>query len=117
MECHEWLSELLNNGEASGSSGVDGMTVQQLPEFLKQRWPVIREQMLSGTYEPQPVKRVEIRPRRPHPFRSEPQHNSVYGRSAILPEFAHNPSASPSSILEVPQPPSSVPVLPPFSSP
>jgi RNA-directed DNA polymerase len=39
---------------------MDGMTVQQLPEFLKQHWPVIREQLLSGTYVPQPVKRVEI---------------------------------------------------------
>ncbi len=43
-----------------GSAGVDGMTVQQLPEFLKQHWPAIREQLLSGTYEPQPVKGVEI---------------------------------------------------------
>jgi RNA-directed DNA polymerase len=43
-----------------GSAGVDGMTVQQLPEHLKQHWPVIREQLLSGTYKPQPVKRVEI---------------------------------------------------------
>ena len=43
-----------------GSAGMDGMTVQQLPEFLKQHWPAIREQLLSGTYEPQPVKRVEI---------------------------------------------------------
>ena len=39
---------------------MDGMTVQQLPEYLKQHWPVIREQLLSGTYKPQPVKRVEI---------------------------------------------------------
>jgi len=43
-----------------GSAGVDGMTVQQLPEFLKQHWPAIREQLLSGTYKPQPVRRVEI---------------------------------------------------------
>jgi RNA-directed DNA polymerase len=43
-----------------GSAGVDGMTVQQLSEFLKQHWPAIREQLLSGTYEPQPVRRVEI---------------------------------------------------------
>lgn len=43
-----------------GSAGVDGMSVQQLAEFLKQHWPAIREQLLSGTYEPQPVKRVEI---------------------------------------------------------
>ena len=39
---------------------MDGMTVQQLPEFLKQHWPAIREQLLNGTYKPQPVKRVEI---------------------------------------------------------
>jgi len=43
-----------------GSAGVDGMTVQQLPEYLKQCWPAIREQLLKGTYVPQPVKRVEI---------------------------------------------------------
>ena len=36
------------------------MTVQQLPEYLKQHWPAIREQLLSGTYKPQPVRRVEI---------------------------------------------------------
>ena len=39
---------------------MDGMTVHELPEFLKQHWPTIREQLLSGTYKPQPVKRVEI---------------------------------------------------------
>jgi RNA-directed DNA polymerase len=31
-----------------GSAGVDGMTVQQLAEYLKQPWPVIREQLLNG---------------------------------------------------------------------
>jgi group II intron reverse transcriptase/maturase len=36
------------------------MTVEQLPEHLKHHWPGIREQLLSGTYRPQPVKRVEI---------------------------------------------------------
>ena len=39
---------------------MDGMTVQALPEYLKEHWPAIREQLLSGTYKPQPVKRVEI---------------------------------------------------------
>ena len=43
-----------------GSPGVDGMTVHELPEYLKQHWPAIREQLLSGTYKPQPVRRVEI---------------------------------------------------------
>ena len=36
------------------------MTVDQLDDYLKQHWPAIREQLLSGTYKPKPVKRVEI---------------------------------------------------------
>lgn len=43
-----------------GSPGVDGMTVEALPGFLKERWLTIREQLLGGTYEPLPVRRVEI---------------------------------------------------------
>jgi RNA-directed DNA polymerase len=43
-----------------GGPGVDGMTVQQLTAYLKRHWPKIREQLLAGTYRPQPVKRVEI---------------------------------------------------------
>jgi RNA-directed DNA polymerase len=43
-----------------GSPGVDGMTVGQLTDYLKQHWPAIREQLLNGTYEPKPVRRVEI---------------------------------------------------------
>jgi retron-type reverse transcriptase len=35
-------------------------TVDQLTDYLKQHWPVIREQLLNGTYEPKPVRRVEI---------------------------------------------------------
>ena len=43
-----------------GSPGVDGMTVVGLKDFLKLHWPAIREQLLNGTYEPKPVRRVEI---------------------------------------------------------
>src|SRR6266702_4183433 len=43
-----------------GKPGIDGMTVDELPEYLEQHWPAIREQLLSGTYEPKPVLRVEI---------------------------------------------------------
>jgi RNA-directed DNA polymerase len=43
-----------------GSPGVDGMTVRQLRDYLHEHWPAIREQLLEGAYEPQPVKRVEI---------------------------------------------------------
>ena len=55
--CKQALARVKAN---KGSAGVDGMTVLQLPEHLKQHWPVIREQLLSGNYKPQPVKRVEI---------------------------------------------------------
>jgi len=43
-----------------GSPGVDGMTVKELPDYLMEHWPMIRDQLLNGTYQPQPVKRVEI---------------------------------------------------------
>jgi RNA-directed DNA polymerase len=43
-----------------GSAGVDRMTVDQLGDYLKQHWPAIRKQLLNGTYEPKPVRRVEI---------------------------------------------------------
>src|SRR5499433_3200552 len=55
--CKQALARVKAN---KGSAGIDGMTVQQLPGFLKQHWPAIREQLLSGTYKPQPVRRVEI---------------------------------------------------------
>jgi RNA-directed DNA polymerase len=56
-DCKQALARVKAN---KGSAGVDGMTVHELPEFLKQQWPAIREQLLSGTYKPQPVRRVEI---------------------------------------------------------
>jgi RNA-directed DNA polymerase len=42
-----------------GSPGIDGRTVGELSGYLKQHWPTIREQLLRGTYKPQPVRRVE----------------------------------------------------------
>ncbi len=51
------LKRVKRNG---GSPGIDGMTVDELPGYLKQHWLEIREQLLSGTYQPQPVRRVEI---------------------------------------------------------
>ncbi len=55
--CKQALARVKAN---KGSPGVDGMTVGDLPGYLKQHWPEIREQLLKGTYKPQPVKRVEI---------------------------------------------------------
>jgi RNA-directed DNA polymerase len=43
-----------------GAAGVDGMTVEELPEHLKAHWPSIRGKLETGTYQPSPVKRVEI---------------------------------------------------------
>ena len=57
----ENLKEALRQVKANkGSPGVDGMTVGGITDYLKQHWPAIREQLLNGTYEPQPVRRVEI---------------------------------------------------------
>lgn len=55
------LEEALRRVRANkGAPGIDGMTVDDLVDHLKQHWPAIREQLLKGDYEPQPVKRVEI---------------------------------------------------------
>jgi len=43
-----------------GSPGVDGMTVDELPEYLAEHWEAIREELLAGSYQPKPVKRQEI---------------------------------------------------------
>jgi len=55
--CRQALARVKRN---KGSAGIDGMTVEQLPAYLKQHWLTIRAQLISGTYKPQPVKRVEI---------------------------------------------------------
>jgi len=43
-----------------GAPGVDGMTVEEAKSYLREHWPEIRSQLLGGTYQPQPVRRVEI---------------------------------------------------------
>ncbi len=43
-----------------GSAGVDEMTTEELPNFLRTNWPIIKDKLLGGTYSPMPVKRVEI---------------------------------------------------------
>jgi len=57
----ENLKEALKRVKANkGSAGIDRMTVDLLPAYLQKHWPEIREQLLRGTYKPQPVLRVEI---------------------------------------------------------
>jgi RNA-directed DNA polymerase len=43
-----------------GSPGVDGLTVEELPAYLREHWATIRERLLTGRYQPSVVKRVEI---------------------------------------------------------
>src|SRR4030095_9508722 len=57
----EWenLKEAMWRVKANkGSAGIDGVTVDQLPDYSELL--AVREQLLSGTYTPHPVKRVEI---------------------------------------------------------
>src|SRR6516225_2692578 len=55
--CKQALQRIKAN---KGNPGIDGMTVEQLPEYLKQHGLEIGEQLRNGTYQPKPVKRVEI---------------------------------------------------------
>ena len=43
-----------------GKGGVDGMTVEELPVYLKENWLFIKTKLLAGRYVPRPVRRVEI---------------------------------------------------------
>jgi RNA-directed DNA polymerase len=43
-----------------GAPGIDGMRVDGLVAYLKEHWPIIKSQLLDGSYKPQPVRRVEI---------------------------------------------------------
>jgi RNA-directed DNA polymerase len=55
------LRRALHRVQANGGApGVDGMTVEDLGDYLREHWPKVRDQLLAGTYRPQPVRRVEI---------------------------------------------------------
>ena len=43
-----------------GAGGVDGVTVQELDDYLKENWTGIADNIRRRTYKPQPVLRVEI---------------------------------------------------------
>ena len=43
-----------------GSPGMDGRTVEELPAYLRDHWPSIREDVLMGRYQPNVIKRVEL---------------------------------------------------------
>ena len=57
----ENMEEALRRVKANkGSAGIDGITVGGIADYLKQHWATVRERLLNGTYEPNPVRRVEI---------------------------------------------------------
>ncbi len=43
-----------------GAGGVDGVSVEDLGDYIKENWDSIRNQIRSREYKPQPVRRVEI---------------------------------------------------------
>ena len=43
-----------------GAPGVDGMPVTALKDYVQEEWPRIKEELLAGTYVPQPVRKVDI---------------------------------------------------------
>jgi RNA-directed DNA polymerase len=51
-----WKRVKANNGVP----GMDNMSIDDFPEFARAQWDRIRESLLAGTYQPFPVKRVEI---------------------------------------------------------
>src|SRR5260370_12084509 len=55
------LKQALKRVKANkGSPGIEGMTVEELPQHLVSHWAEIREQLLAGTYQPKLVKRQQI---------------------------------------------------------
>ncbi|WP_197945615.1 group II intron reverse transcriptase/maturase [Kyrpidia spormannii] len=54
------LAALKRVEQNKGAPGVDGIPTENLREQIRAEWPRIREELLAGTYRPQPVRRVEI---------------------------------------------------------
>lgn len=78
----ENLLSALKRVEANkGSHGVDGMSVKSLREHILQNWQQLRQAIEEGTYEPSPVRRVEI----PKP---NGMYGGVRGRGLITPSYS-----------------------------
>ena len=48
--------------QSKGAGGIDGVQVDEFRDLVREVWPQVREKLLSGTYQPRPVRRVEIPP-------------------------------------------------------
>lgn len=60
VERGNMLAALRRVKSNKGSAGVDGMSVAALEGYLREHWPRIKSKLLSGCYQPEPVRRVEI---------------------------------------------------------
>ena len=60
VERENMLAALRRVERNKGCAGVDGMPVESLRPYLREHWPRIKEDLLSGRYQPAPVLRVEI---------------------------------------------------------
>src|SRR6266571_2576245 len=85
----ENLKEALRQVKANkGSSGVDGMTVVALSDYLRQQWPAIREQLFNGT---PPTNSASSRPSRlsseRKPWGSIPRRTTSFWTRQILLHF------------------------------
>jgi len=60
VERENMIAALLRVERNKGSSGVDNLSVDELRSYLREHWQQIKEELLGGTYQPQPVLKVEI---------------------------------------------------------
>ena len=60
VERQNMLEALMRVKRNKGAAGVDGMTVNEVATYLKAHWVEIREQLLDGSYQPQPVLGIQI---------------------------------------------------------
>jgi group II intron reverse transcriptase/maturase len=60
LERDNMLQALRRVESNKGAPGIDGMTVKDLRQYVKENWEVVKDALLKGTYKPRPVRRVEI---------------------------------------------------------
>jgi retron-type reverse transcriptase len=60
LERDNMLQALRRVESNKGAPGIDGMTVNDLRQYVRVNWEVVKDALLKGTYKPRPVRRVEI---------------------------------------------------------
>jgi retron-type reverse transcriptase len=59
LERHNMLAALKRVEANRGAPGIDGMETKDLRQYIRENWERIRLELLAGTYQPMPVRRVE----------------------------------------------------------